>query len=159
MKFYPKAKIKLILIIPILMLCVLGCTGDDDNNNQVASIPEYLEGDYVGTWNSVTPSTSFTDYAFSASLQIVSDNILSGSWYAVDTFEVCCSEGDDDGTMTMMINGNDITSFVLDDVIIDCSGVFTGTGAIRESDNALIIDFTGADCDGEHVGQLVMIKQ
>ncbi|WP_047547756.1 hypothetical protein [Psychroserpens sp. Hel_I_66] len=145
-------------LVSILFLSLLSCNSDDDNN-QVQPISTELEGDYVGTWNSVTPTTSFTDYAFSASLEIVDTNILTGSWYAIDSFEGCCSEGDDDGTITMSITGNTITSFLLEDIITDCSGTFTGDGFIRESDNALVVNFTGTDCDGLHEGQMIFEKQ
>ena len=157
MKFSKQPKSVFFFIIPILMFCMIGCDGDDDN--QVETIPLFLEGNYVGTWNSETPSATFIDYGISANLQISGTNTLSGSWFGTSNFEVCCSNGDNDGTITMEISGNEITSFLLDDVIPDCSGVFTGTGVIRESDNALVIDFMGTDCDGLHDGEMVFIKE
>ena len=44
------------------------------------------------------------------------------------------------------------------DTIVDCEGNFSGDGMIDANGN-FIIDFTGNDCDGDHVGQLLFIKQ
>ena len=61
--------------------------------------------------------------------------------------------------MNVEFDGDTITSFYYNDVITDCSGVFTGSGGIRASDRAFVINFTGNDCDGDHVGQIVLKKQ
>ena len=55
------------------------------------------------------------------------------------------------------ILNNEINGFSFNDQIVDCTGNFGGTGVIN-SMGAFVIDFTGNDCDGDHVGQIVLSK-
>lgn len=146
------------LILPVLMLGFIGCSSDDDNK-VIEQDLTYLEGNYVGTWNSTTPSKDYVDYEISARVLTSDNNELTGTFFYTRNFEVCCSDAEYDGTFTIKIDGKNIKSFRLDDVQRDCEAVFTGDGTVREGDNALVIDITGTDCKGAHVGQIILVNQ
>ena len=152
-----RRKLIFVFMLPILTLCLMGCKSDDDQAPQEDL--RYLRGNYVGTWNSVTPSQTYTDFNISARIQISATNEVTGTFFYTKNFNVCCSEGENDGTFKMEVNGNTITTFRLDDVQTDCTGVFIGSGTISESEDTLVIDFTGDDCKGDHVGQMILVKQ
>lgn len=158
LKFIQKRKSLLGFILPILFLAMIGCSSDDDEKVQQGDLKD-LEGYYIGTWNSVTPSSTYTDFGISAKIRVSDSNEITGAFFYTTSFEVCCSEGDNDGTFTMKVDDKTITSFRLDDIQTDCSGVFTGRGTLREGDDALVIDFTGDDCKGDHVGQIILVKR
>jgi len=144
----------------VIAICFMGCSGGSDDSQEEEQQEETtLEGNYRGTWNSTTPSATFTNVSVSAKLKFGgSTNTLTGSFFISSDFTVCCSAGDNDGTLVINFDGETITAFNYNDVITNCSGTFTGTGTVRTSDKALVIDFTGNDCDGDHVGQIVLIK-
>ncbi|MBE9490147.1 MAG: hypothetical protein IMY67_07640 [Bacteroidetes bacterium] len=151
---------KLLLIIAI---CFIGCGSSDDSPSQEQQQEQEeevtIEGDYIGTWNSTTPTATFTNVGVSARLafQGTNTNRLIGGFFISTNFSVCCSSGSNDGTLTIDFDGTSITSFRYNDVITNCSGTFVGNGTIR-ADGALVIDFTGSDCDGNHVGQIILKK-
>lgn len=148
----------LLAIIPVfLLVSVISCSSDD---TQVT--PEdlsYLEGDYVGTWNSKTPTVAYIDFGISSKIQVSDTNEITGVIFYTKDFTVCCSEEENDGTFKMEINSGAIKSFVLNDTQTNCIGTFKGTGKLREVDKALVIDFTGDDCRGDHIGQIILVKQ
>lgn len=148
------------MLFVILAICFLGCSGgSDDSEEQQQEEEATLEGNYRGSWDSTTSSATFTGVAVSAKLQFGgSSNVLTGSFFISSDFTVCCSAGENDGTLVINFDGDTITAFNYNDVITNCSGTFNGTGVIRASDKALVIDFTGNDCDGDHVGQIVLKK-
>ena len=147
------------LILPFLMLGVMGCSSDDENKIIEQQDLTYLEGNYVGSWNSKTPVRDYVDFPISARVLTSDNNELTGTFFYTRSFRVCCSDAEYDGTFTAKIEGKVVKSFRLDDVQTDCEAVFTGTGVVRESDNALVIDITGTDCKGAHVGQIILAKQ
>ena len=151
------------LILGIVIITFLGCSKDDsgDSNGptQTPVDTSVLSGNYVGTWSSTTPTASFSGVAISAKLQYSGTDRLVGEFFISPDFTVCCSAGSNDGTVILDFDGDIITSFYYDDVITDCSGIFNGSGEIRASDKAFVIDFTGNDCDGDHVGQIILRKQ
>ncbi len=147
-------------LLVLIAICLSGCSsGNDDSLEQQQEDEVTLEGNYRGTWSSTTASATFSNVSVSAKLQFGgADNILTGSFFISSDYTVCCSAGENDGTLVIDFDGDTITSFNYNDVITNCSGTFNGTGHIRTSDKALVIDFTGNDCDGDHVGQIVLIK-
>ena len=140
------------------------CSSDDGNEPQQMEeedpVEEIFTGDYRGTWNSVTPSITFTDFAISARFVVSNSNPnrINADFFATSNFTSCCSTNANDGTMIINLDGNTITSFSFTDTIVDCEGNFSGNGIIDEN-GSFVIDFTGNDCDGDHVGQLLFIKQ
>lgn len=146
-------------LIILLLFCFVGCSSDDSPEEKPEEEEVTLDNKYVGTWNSVTPTATFTDVPISAKLQPVEGNAnrLIGELFISSNFTVCCSSGSNDGTLTIDFDGDTITLFHYSDVITGCSGAFDGTGSIR-ADGAFVINFTGNDCDGSHVGQFILKK-
>ncbi|WP_299680290.1 hypothetical protein [uncultured Dokdonia sp.] len=159
-------KTHLTLYAWMLCLCLFICScSSDDNNNEPQQmeedpVEESFTGDYRGTWNSVTPSITYTDFAISAKFVVsaANPNRIDAQFFATSNFTSCCSTNANDGTMIINLDGDTITSFSFIDTIVDCEGSFSGNGMIDANGN-FIIDFTGNDCDGDHVGQLLFIKQ
>jgi hypothetical protein len=119
---------------------------------------ETLTGNYTGGWTSTTQTTSFTNYLISAKLTAdPQQRFLSGGFFATPNFTTCCNSGANDGSISIVLAGDSITSFSLSVIIPDCGGFFRGTGVVSATGN-LVIDITGNDCDGDHVGQLVFRK-
>ena len=153
-------------IILIALITFMGCSKDDDESGETTSTPtpidySILSGNYTGTWSSTTQTATFSSVPVSAKLQYSGSNTdkLIGEFFISGNYTVCCSAGNNDGTLDIDFDGDTITSFRYNDVITDCSGTFDGSGEIRATDKAFVIDFTGNDCDGDHVGQIVLRKQ
>jgi len=149
--------------IVCLCLFISSCSSDDGNEPvqmEEDPVEESFTGDYRGTWNSVTPSVTFTDFPISARFVVSASNPnrIDAEFFATSNFTSCCSTNANDGTMIINLDGNTITSFSFTDTIVDCEGSFSGDGMINANGN-FIIDFTGNDCDGDHVGQLLFIRQ
>lgn len=155
---------KVLLINKYLMLaCILlitSCSSSDDDDPTIITPPPVsntLGGDYTGSWNSTTPSATFNNLSVSARLTVNSDGTrLVGKFYISSSFTSPFGSADD-GSLVIDINGKTITGFSYADNIPNCTGNFTGSGIINDSGN-LIIDFTGTDCDGAHVGQIILRK-
>lgn len=150
-----------IFLLIIICSCSEGNSSEEpvmEEQNEVAT----LEGRYVGTWNSNTDlDITYTDYAISAEFEFsnTSKTRLTGAFFATSSFSSCCNSGDNDGTMFLNLDGDTITSFNLNDVIPECTGTFSGSGSIiSKSPYTIQIDFTGSDCDGNHIGQLLFTR-
>lgn len=145
-----------------LCLFIFSCSSDDGNEpvQMEDPIEETLSGNYTGTWNSETPSITYTDFAISARFVVSASNPnrINAEFFATPNYTSCCSTNANDGTMIINLDGNTITSFSFTDTIVDCEGTFSGDGMIN-ANGSFVIDFTGNDCDGNHVGQLVYTKQ
>lgn len=146
----------LFYIVFSLLVC-LSCSNDDSKEAEEEIIEQMeitLEGDYVGTWNSTTDmDIVYTNFAISAKFIFANTDKtrLSGEFFARSS-----STGDNDGTMQITLDGDSISSFSFNDTIIDCTGTFSGSGSITSKDPyTLEINFTGNDCDGNHIGQMV----
>lgn len=115
-----------------------------------------LQGKYIGQWD----DNINTNLGISADLTFV-NGILSGPFYATPSFSSCCG-GEDDGSLTIKIEENTITSFFYDQVLITfmngCNGQYTGTGRVRNT-TELVIDFEGNDCEGSHTGGKITMKK
>ncbi|MEO0573117.1 MAG: hypothetical protein AAF039_15525 [Bacteroidota bacterium] len=118
-----------------------------------------LEGDYRGTWSSTTDQgLTFSGVTISAIFEFTdnTETRLRG-WFFLSDSPGTINENL--GTMTLSLDGNTITSFRFFDTIPDCNGDFTGTGSvISRNPFTLEIDFTGEDCDGNHIGQMVFTR-
>ncbi len=142
----------------VLLLIVLACGGDSEDPTVEPPIAKTLAGDYTGTWDSTTPSATFSGVPVSARLTAnAQETTLSGSFFITSNFVPCCGSTND-GTIRLTIDGSSITSFTYADAIPGCTGNFSGTGEINSNTGALIISFTGTDCDGDHIGELVLTK-
>jgi len=158
-----KFKILFFLLFP-LTIC-LSC-GDDDGEEQMEQMEEEveitLEGDYRGTWDSTTDmDITYDGFPISAKFRFAgnSETRLSGEFFATSNFSSCCSDNANDGTMFLDLDGDTITDFDFNDTITDCTGTFSGTGSIISNDPyTLEINFTGNDCDGNHIGQMIFIR-
>lgn len=158
-------KIIFFLFLP-LSICI-SCSSDDgpaeqqEQEQQEPTEEEVLtlEGNYRGTWNSDTDlDITYTDFGITAKFEFTDDTEtrMRGEFFATTTFESCCSSGANDGTMLIDLDGNTISTFSFNDIITDCTGTFEGSGTITSEDPfTLEIDFTGNDCDGNHIGQMV----
>lgn len=140
------------------------CSSSDDDT-PAAEEPEEvvtLEGNYSGTWSSDTDmDITYTNFAISARLKFANEEKtrLNGEFFATSSFVSCCESGDNDGTMVFVLDGMQITSFSFNDIITDCTGNFSGTGTITsENPYRLEVDFTGNDCDGNHIGKMIFTK-
>lgn len=127
-------------LIVMVIFCFMGCSSSDDSSVEKEEEVS-LDDKYVGTWNSTTPSATFTGVPISAKLRPLSTNAnrLVGELFISSNFTVCCSSGTNDGTLTIDFDGNTITSFRYNDVITDCTGTFIGDGTIRSDDDLLLI--------------------
>ena len=143
-------------IILIALITIMGCSKDDgDNNGETTQNPpvdtSILSGNYTGTWDSTTPSATFAGVPVSAKLQYAGSNTekLTGEFFISGNYTVCCSVGSNDGTLIIDFDGDTITSFVYNDVITDCSGVFDGSGEIRATDKAFVTPLTWSRTAGK----------
>ncbi len=144
----------------MIFLFITSCSSDDSApvEEQEEQKEITLEGDYTGTWNSTTDmDITFTDYIVSARFEFsnTAKTKLRGEFFATPSFTSCCNNNND-GTMLLNLDGDTISSFSFNDIITNCEGNFTGKGSITsKTPFTLEIDFTGSDCDGQHIGQLV----
>ncbi len=148
---------KWFLIVAILFFTACG-GGDDDPVTITPPIATTLAGDYSGNWDSTTPSASF--FGVDVSTRLTSnaqETRLSGPFFISPNLEPRFG-ATNDGRIVIELDGNTITSFTYTDAIPGCTGNFSGTGEIT-STGALVIDFTGTDCDGDHVGKIVLTKK
>ena len=145
---------KWMTIVTILFLTA--CS--DGDVAPIIEEPVTLDGKYTGGWTSTTATVSFSSFPISAQLFTTGDKTsLNGEFFATRNLTSCCNSGNNDGRITMTLDGDIITAFSLNVIIPGCSGNFTGSGVIKPSGD-LVIDFTGTDCDGDHIGQLVFSK-
>lgn len=61
----------------------------------------------------------------------------------------------DIGPINLIIDGNEV-SFTFIETPASCKGEFTGTGTL-EKNNEILLNITGNDCDGNHVGTIKLI--
>jgi len=144
-----------------LFILTTSCKSDDDSSQEEQQQEEGLIGNYSGTWNSDTSTgATFTDFAITVKITGESmsgdETVLSGEFFATSSYVSCCGS-ENDGTMVFRILNDEIISFNFNDQIVDCTGSFSGTGIVN-SIGAFVIDFTGNDCDGDHVGQIIIKK-
>ena len=144
--------------LPFLFIIILSACSTTEVAPQSDDTPKTLDGKYVGGWTSTTQFTSFSNFPISIDLILSADKTkLTGDFYATVNYSSCCNSGTSDGRISIALDGDIITSFSLNVVIPDCTGNFSGSGEIKPNGN-LVIDITGKDCDGDHVGQLVFRK-
>ncbi|MFT5751130.1 MAG: hypothetical protein ACI828_001373 [Flavobacteriales bacterium] len=156
-----------VFLCAFLMISLsISCSSDDPESQQEEQEMEQdmeeetLSGNYFGTWDSTTPTVTFTGFAITAKFVVNASNSsrIDADFFATDNYTSCCSTTNpNDGTMRINLDGSAITSFTFNDTIVDCEGSFTGSGFI-DATGAFVIDFTGNDCDGAHVGQLIFRK-
>lgn len=148
-----KITIAKLLLLITLSVSILSCSESEEVTTELV----LSEGNYKGAWNSSTPTATFSNVAISAKITEVSDGKYEGSFYISNNFTSCCG-GTNDGTISFAISEEKISDFVWDDTIPNCTGTFTGDGAITSKNN-LRINFTGSDCDGNHTGYFTLSQQ
>lgn len=159
-----KKKTLIPIALGVVCLALFSCSSSEEEPEieQISEEETTLEGNYQGLWNSTTDTDAvFTDYPVSAKITFANSakTRLRAEFFATSTFSSCCKDEGNDGTMTMNLEGDAITSFSFNDQIVDCTGSFTGTGSITSKNPyTLKIDFTGNDCDGNHVGELLFTR-
>lgn len=157
-----KTSFKLFLCAFLMISLSISCSSDDPEpqEEQEMEEEETLSGEYTGTWDSTTPTVTFSGFPITAKFVVSSSNPnrINAEFFATDSYVSCCSTNPNDGTMVINLDGSTITSFTFNDTIVDCEGSFTGSGII-DATGTFVIDFTGDDCDGAHVGQLKFKKQ
>lgn len=143
----------------VALLLFISCsTSDDSNDSNPDSNPSSNapEGAYTGTWTSSTSTgATFTDFPVYSILIFNSDKTRVNGEFFVSPKTYNSSMND--GTITMQLEGNTVTSFLLNDTLLNCTGTFNGTGQLSD-DGTFVISFTGTDCDGDHVGEMVFSK-
>jgi len=138
-----------ILLSTFLMI---SCGSDDNNDDDDQPTPEESNR-YRGLWNSTTSlNRTFSDVAVSGTIDEVSTGNFRGEFFISGNFTPCCGEFND-GTVSFTIEEGKITSFTYFDSIPNCPGTFNGSGVVN-TDGSLLIDITGTDCDGDHVGTI-----
>lgn len=131
-----------------IIMVYKGVTKLADIDSHVTLSDQYpLNGSYSGTWT----DNIYTDFPVSAILSFDTDRLIGPFFYTAD-FVACCG-GSDDGDVELVLDGNNITSFVynqdLPDYMGGCPGTYEGTGQVKNP-VTIEIDFTGDDCDGHH---------
>ncbi|MGD1946949.1 MAG: hypothetical protein ACFB0A_11975 [Croceivirga sp.] len=151
--------------ILFVVIHLLSCSSDDSSGQEEEKEESLvtLEGDYIGTWNSNTDlDITYTDFGISAKFTFANSEKtrLRGEFFATTSFTSCCGSPGNDGTMLINLDGDTIESFTFNDQIIDCTGNFNGSGRITsKTPYTLQIDFTGNDCDGNHIGQMIFRRR
>ena len=149
------------LLFAILIGVFFACSDGDDPEVMDESPNESFDGyggDYVGLWNSTTEMAVFTDVSISARVNEASEGLLVGDFFISSNFTSCCGSGSSDGSVTIRLSQDSVTSFRWSDTISGCTGTFTGSGIIQDSAR-FVIDIVGTDCDGDHVGTIVLNKR
>lgn len=151
----------LVTLLFCILIFTLGCekATDTEIEEEIEEMFEGHEGKYPGGWTSTTPITSYTNYPISGIFRYSNSDKtkIRAEFFATGNYKSCC-DLDNDGIMTFEIVNDSIKNFYFDDKVLDCEGQFRGSGIVAESGN-IIIDFTGNDCDGDHVGTLTFRKQ
>lgn len=140
----------------VALLLFLACSKSDDSDPDPFPSSNAPKGAYTGSWTSLTSTgASFKDYPVYAIFDFNSDHTQVNGEFFVSPKTYNSSVND--GTITMRLDGNTVTSFLLNDTLLDCEGTFNGTGQVS-GDGTFVISFTGTDCDGDHVGEMVFSK-
>ncbi|MFK7952697.1 MAG: hypothetical protein AB8B73_07595 [Ekhidna sp.] len=148
------SKHSFIFLITLSLFSNTSCNEDDPSLDDELK-NEAIEGEYKGRWIS---EATRADFNVQVSSEIIKsgDNYFSGSFYISNDFTPCCGDVND-GTIAFNIESDSILNFIFNDVIPGCIGTFSGSGVISDS-GRLAIEFTGNDCDGDHVGRIWLEK-
>ena len=116
----------------------------------------FLNGDYTGTWN----DNLYTDFGISAKLK-VSGSTISGPFFYSPNFVSCCS-GINDGSISFRLVDGAVQNFKYAQSLAsfmggECPGVYNGEG-VQENYTSFVIPFDGNDCEGDHVGEIILTK-
>ena len=157
-----KSFMKLFVITTILILG-FSCSKDDEGSKEKEEDKLItLEGDYRGSWSSTTDmDITYDNFGISAKLAFSNstEDRLTGEFFATSSLASCCVAGENDGTLVLDLDGDDITAFRLNSKVQNCTGDFIGSGTITSgSPYTLKINFTGNDCDGNHIGEMVFAR-
>ncbi len=147
-----------VLFVCVFSVVAMACA--DDDPDPVVQETDSIAGKYVGGWTSDPPTPNeYKSIPISVILtQAEEASHYEGEFFFSGSFTPCCGGADNNGTVGFVIEGNEISSFVYNDKIPGCPGLFKGTGTV-ESDGRLLISFTGSDCEGEHEGGQLFLRK
>lgn len=152
--------IKLLLALAI-STSILSCSKEEDEIIEL--IEEEIETPssevkYSGHWSSTLPQKTYDKISISLKITPEEDsNSWTGEFFFTAGYVPCCNGEANNGTLTLTIENDVVTSFKYDDTIPGCPGIFEGSGQINE--DILEINFSGSDCEGEHKdGKMVLTK-
>jgi hypothetical protein len=153
-----KAYFKIFIVIGLISLFASCKEVNSKQTKEVVSNGFTLtSGNYTGLWNSESTKRTFTDLPVSATINEVASGQFTGGFFISNNFTSCCNSGENDGVISFTIDNNMLSDFKYDDIIPNCNGLFIGSGTLLE-DNSIIINVTGNDCDGDHVGTITLSK-
>ena len=144
-----------------LLLMAWLCLFNSCKSDEVEAIIEEeatIAGNYTGSWSSVNPQSTYDGLAISARVTETSNpNIFDGEFFFTSSYVSCCNSGVNDGTLRFVVDGNNITEFIYNDILPNCNGTFTGTGTINDN-GSIRIEFTGFDCEGDHTDGVLIFN-
>lgn len=116
-----------------------------------------LNGRYIGSWT----DNIYTNFGISCELEFIAGK-LRGDFFYSPGFSPCCG-GEDDGSITIDLEGNIIKEFVYNQDLDSfmggrCPGLYKGTGTLKGL-STLEISFEGNDCEGDHTGGRIILEK
>ena len=144
-----------------LLTMIFSCGGDEEDVNvtEGESSNDGIAGRYVGGWTSDPPTSSkYEGISISAIFTEVREGEFAGEFFFTSSYKSCCGDNPNDGTLSMFVVGNEITSWRYVDQIPNCNGIFEGSGTVAD-DGRLLIEFTGSDCEGEHADASLFLRK
>jgi len=116
-----------------------------------------LNGRYIGSWT----DNIYTNFGISCELEFTAGK-LRGDFFYSPGFSPCCG-GEDDGNITVELDGNIIKEFVYNQDLDSfmggrCPGLYNGTGKLTGL-SKLEISFEGNDCEGDHTGGRIVLEK
>ncbi|NNF34469.1 MAG: hypothetical protein HKN68_10195 [Saprospiraceae bacterium] len=152
------------LIICLLAIQFMACSNEDTGPIEMEEEEEEMEitidGDYTGTWD----DNIYTSFPISAKISESRKDFYSGPFFYSQngSFVPCCMDTGDNGSISFEVKGDSIINFQYDQDLQfymgGCPGLYKGSGTIN-SNGWLLIDFTGDDCDGTHVGGKIVLRK
>ncbi len=125
-----------------------------------------LKGSYTGSWT----DNLYTDFQVSFAIE-GSNGDYDGEFFYTAGFRSCCNgAGENDGTVSISSNFDQITRFRYNQFLSqftgvngtnyqNCSGNYSGSGTFNFQTNVMEIEFSGSDCEGGHTGGILVMKR
>ena len=155
---------RLVIALPLLLgLLFLSCSDDSDEEDMIVE-PEpeeelTIDGEYVGTWSSTAANGSVYEFIdASARLEAGSSSTQWSGPFFFSRLLTSTFDQEDDGSLSLVISGDDVSSFTYNSSVPNCNGTFSGSGT-RNEEGTLRLEFTGEDCEGAHSGGLLILRK
>jgi hypothetical protein len=153
-------KIKNLLLLLFILFIVASCSDETKMEQEKEEEEISIAGDYTGTWD----DNIYTAFPISAKLSESRTNHYNGPFFYSQngSFVPCCMDSGNNGQISFEVKGDSIINFIynqnLQFYMGGCPGIYTGSGTINDS-GWLLIDFTGDDCDGTHMGGKIVLRK